>query len=218
MKNKLKEKWIDAFSSKEFRIKFIIYVIILIISLNILVRFLNYNENRVGINFPDPLLALFSPDDVTWLTFGVIYLSLIGIIIYLFNNPKIFLIAILAYTIMILLRMTAMWLLPLEPPVKMIPLVDPVVEFFGKGGVLKKDLFFSGHTSTLTLFTLLVVNKKLKYIFAALTIIVGLCVLIQHVHYSIDVFAAPFFAYFSYWVSRRFNSPKNTSDLESFRQ
>ena len=35
----------------------------------------------------------------------------------------------------------------------------------------------------------------LKMAFFAATITAGICVVLQHVHYSIDVFVAPFFAY-----------------------
>lgn len=74
------------------------------------------------------------------------------------------------------------------------------LQLFGKGEILTKDLFFSGHTGTLFLLFLLVENKYLKTIFLAATILVGSAVLLQHVHYSVDVFVAPFVAYGSFRI------------------
>ena len=46
---------------------------------------------------PDPLLALFAPHDVTWLTFGLIYIGLIAAIVYLLRHPATLLVAMQAY-------------------------------------------------------------------------------------------------------------------------
>ena len=91
-----------------------------------------------------------------------------------------------------------MYLLPLEPPVKMIILNDPFVEFFGTGQTLTKDLFFSGHTATLFILFLVSEKKIIKTVFLISTIAVAISVLLQHVHYTIDVFAAVFFTYACY--------------------
>jgi len=47
---------------------------------------------------------------------------------------------------------------------------------------------------------LAVKNKILKVIFLITTILVGLAVLVQHVHYTVDVVAAPFFSFASYKI------------------
>jgi hypothetical protein len=91
-----------------------------------------------------------------------------------------------------------MYLLPLEPPVTMIPLSDPFAEYFTTGSVMTKDLFFSGHTATLFFLYLMTEKKLLRYVFLCATITVALLVMAQHVHYAIDVFAAPFFTYAVY--------------------
>ncbi len=111
--------------------------------------------------------------------------------------PQKFLLAIQTYSLIAFLRLLTIYLLPLDAPPTIIPLKDPFVEFFGGGNTLLKDLFFSGHTATMFLFFLLV-NNKLKIVFFISTILVAIFVLIQHVHYTIDVVAAPFFTYGSY--------------------
>jgi len=99
-----------------------------------------------------------------------------------------------------------MYLTPFEAPEKIILLDDPFVQFFAKGDILTKDLFFSGHTGTLFLLFLLAENKTLKTIFLILTLMVGTAVLLQHVHYSIDVFVAPFVAYGSYKIIKKLHA------------
>lgn len=190
--------WKDFFSNKKNRIELIVSLILLTMTLTGLANFVNFVENRKGVVFPDPILSLFNPIDLTWITFGLIYLSLIFAIVTLLKNPQRFLFALQLYTSMAVVRMIAMFLLPLEPPEKMILLKDPFVEFFGTGQTLTKDLFFSGHTATLFILFLVSEHKTIKIIFLVTTIIVAFCVLLQHVHYTIDVFAAIFFTYACY--------------------
>ncbi|OGU58208.1 MAG: hypothetical protein A2V66_01485, partial [Ignavibacteria bacterium RBG_13_36_8] len=147
----MKETWSNIWKSKEFRIKLFATIIILAVVLFLLTSFLQFNETRRGTTINDPILNLFSPIDVTWITFSLIYAALIIGLVHLSTNPENLLIAFQAYIIMILFRIAAMYSLPLEPPSSMIALKDPFVEFFGSGNVLTKDLFFSGHTSTLFL-------------------------------------------------------------------
>ena len=98
-----------------------------------------------------------------------------------------------------------MWLTPLDPPYDVYPLMDPLVEYVGTGMPLTKDLFFSGHTSTLFLLFLVTPTGVLKRLFLACTVLVACAVLVQHVHYAIDVFVAPFFAYAAFAITRRLN-------------
>ncbi len=59
------------------------------------------------------------------------------------------------------------------------------------------DLFFSGHTAFPFLLYLITRNstKYLKYFFLLSTLIEASTVLLMHIHYTIDVYAAPFIAY-----------------------
>jgi membrane-associated phospholipid phosphatase len=190
--------WKIAFKSSKFKFEFTVTLVLLVLILKVLANFLNFVETRNGVVFNDPLLYLFEPVDLTWLTFGLIYVSLVAALTVFLKNPDLLVTAFQSYIVLTVLRITAMYLVPLNPPQKMIQLGDPFVEYFGTGQLLTKDLFFSGHTATLFLLFLLAGSKSLKIFFLISTIIVGVSVLLQHVHYSIDVFAAPFFAYFSF--------------------
>lgn len=61
---------------------------------------------------------------------------------------------------------------------------------------LQDGFFFSGHTGMPFLGALIFWNEKFwRYFFIAVSILFGTAALFAHVHYSIDVFAAPFMTY-----------------------
>lgn len=190
--------WKEFLKDKNNRVELIITLLLLAAVLISLTNFLNYVEARQGVVLSDPIINLFSPIDLTWLIFALIYISIVAAIATLLKNPKQLLFAIQLYTLMVAIRIAAMYLLPLDPPSTMIILNDPLVEFFGTGQTLTKDLFFSGHTATLFILFLVSEKKMFKSVFLISTIAVALSVILQHVHYTIDVFAAVFFTYACY--------------------
>ena len=204
--------WKTFLKNKNTRIEFIITVIVFIPLMTVFAQFLIFVENRNGATLNDPILNLYNPVDLTWLTFSLIYLSLILFLINRIKEPEILMIALQTYGLMVLFRGIAMYLTPFNAPQNTIVLNDPFVQMFGKGDILTKDLFFSGHTGTLFLLVLLVENKTLKTIFLIATILVGSAVLLQHVQYSIDVFAAPFVAYGSYRIIKKLHLRKTKTE------
>lgn len=198
--------WSEALSDRGFRLRFASALPALVLVLAILARFLEAVEARPGVVLPDPLLALFPARDLTWATFGLVYGGVLASVVWLVRRPRRLLLGIQAYVVLVVLRMAAMWALPLEPPAGLIPLDDPLVRLFGPSKVLTKDLFFSGHTATLFLLALAVSAPRLRALLLAGTAAVGVCVLAQHVHYAIDVFAAPFFVQGSWFVASRLGS------------
>ena len=206
--------WREFFKVGKSRIEFIVTSFLVILSLVSLANFLNYVEAREGVVLNDPLLNLFNPVDLTFLSFGLIYISLFVAIFFLIKTPSRLVIALQAYIILVLVRIIVMYLVPLNPPPGMISLSDPFVEYFGTGQLLTKDLFFSGHTATIFLFYLVSdpAKRGLKIFFMICTIFVAIFVLLQHVHYTIDVISAPFFAFSAYKLSLKFNGTfKHTS-------
>jgi hypothetical protein len=191
-----KAAWEDGF----FRVQCALTFPLLLLVLFLLSNFLDTIENRPGVVLPDPILALFQAYDFTWLTFAIIYCTVLLGMITLSLHPRQLLLAIQAYIVLVIFRIGVMYVVPLDAPDGIIPLIDPFVQFFGSGGVLTKDLFFSGHTSILLLLFLTAKRRDLRVIFLVSAIIVGVCVIWQHVHYTIDVLVAPFFSYLSYRV------------------
>ncbi|MCG6912614.1 sphingomyelin synthase family protein [bacterium BMS3Abin03] len=197
-------KWQDFIAQKKSEIIFTIVLVALV--LFFLPKFLNFVELRDGVILPDPILKLFTPVNLTWLTFALIYVSLISAIIYFSTKPDLLFTALQSYAILIIIRMVVMFVTPFNPPADSIILNDPFVQLFGSGEILTKDLFFSGHTATLFLLYLIADKKYLKFTYLIFTIIVGLAVLLQHVHYTIDVIAAPFFSYTSFRLVKIFKN------------
>jgi len=194
--------WAEAWRDHGFRLRLALTLPALVAVLALLSRFLDRVEARPGVVLPDPVLALLSPRDLTWLTFGLIYLGIFFGVARLATVPRRLVLTLQAYVVMVLFRIAAMGVTPLEAPPGMIPLRDPLVLLFGPGKLLTKDLFFSGHTSTLFLLALAMPGRREKALFLVCTAAVAVCVLAQHVHYTIDVLAAPFFAYASFRMAR----------------
>jgi len=162
--------------------------------------FLEYAEARKGVILTDPILQLLTAADFTWIIFAVIYLSLIAALISLLPHPSHLLFAVQLYALMVFTRIIAMYLLSLEPPEGMILLKDPFVELFGTGSTLTKDLFFSGHTASILIFFLTAKDKVFKIIFLTALILIAVLIILQKIHYTIDVYAAVFFTLSCYYI------------------
>lgn len=69
----------------------------------------------------------------------------------------------------------------------------------------KGDFFFSAHTGIPALMALIFWNeKKIRIFFIIASCVMGASVLFAHIHYSIDVFAAPFMAYGIFALAKKF--------------
>ena len=194
-KNQFVKTWKTFLIRKYHKRELLLTLLVLAVLLFCFRQFLDFIELRAGVTFHDPLLNLLGPVDLTWLIFGLIYICLIIAIVFFLQEPVQLLNAIQSFIILDLFRIVTLYVMPLNPPPGMVSLNDPFVQMFGSGSVLTKDLFFSGHTATLFLLFLTSKRKILKGVFLASAVIVGISVLLQHVHYSIDVISAPFFSF-----------------------
>lgn len=150
----------------------------------------------------EPLLHLIPALDVSTVLFPVLYLSILAVVIRLSRDGDRLLRTAQAYVILLLLRMVTMTVITLEAPADLVPLTDPITQLFYPTDVpFNKDLFFSGHTATLFLLFLAVPPGVLRTAVLAVTILIGILVLVQHVHWTIDVLAAPFAAWAAWYLS-----------------
>jgi hypothetical protein len=70
---------------------------------------------------------------------------------------------------------------------------------------LEAGFFFSGHTGLPFLMGLIFWDEKLwRYVYMTMSVVFGIAVLFAHVHYTIDVLAAPYMAYGIYKMSQYF--------------
>lgn len=80
------------------------------------------------------------------------------------------------------------------------------------------NLFFSGHTAFPFLMTLIFWREKFwRRFFLVATVFFGASVLLAHVHYSIDVFAAPFIVYGIFVITAKL-FPRDYDILESWQK
>lgn len=189
----IKNVWAEAFSKRGFVIQFVFFLIAILI----VVSFLPYFFHSVigpkpGIRLHDDVLSLLILRDNSWMIFGFIYLALTVVIQGVIRKPDQVLLGLQSYLIITVLRMLSMYVFTLEPPEGIIPLTDPLIDRFVYGGIrFEKDLFFSGHVATLSLLTFLEQRVWVKRLMIAITVIVAILILMQRVHYTIDVLVAP---------------------------
>lgn len=194
--------WKEAFANKSFRLHFLLSLIgLAAFAISLPYFFNNVLLQKPGPQLDDPILYFFQPKDWSIEIFVLIYFSAIIFIIINIHRPATMLLTLQAYVTVNFMRMTSLYLFTLEAPEGTIPLGDPFLSTFVYGQpVYVKDLFFSGHVSTL--FILFLIEKKRIFKGALLvsTVLVAIMLAWQRVHYSLDILAAPLIT----WIVIRF--------------
>jgi hypothetical protein len=203
--------WNEVWKFPGFRKKLIIGLVLALLALAALPFFFQFIQQRPGYILKDPLLDWLPAHDVSVPLFTVIWSVVLLFIIRSFQSPGVFIMVVYSFFILTVCRMLTISLLPLEPPHHLIELVDPISNSFYGKTFITKDLFFSGHTATVWLLFLCFRRRFDRFIALFGSIAVGLLVLIQHVHYTIDVIAAPVFATGCYFLARKIVYSKNQS-------
>ncbi|MDQ6756099.1 MAG: sphingomyelin synthase family protein [Bacteroidota bacterium] len=197
-----KDNWQQYWPNKNFRYKLITAIFLIGIIIIFAPSFFQSIEQKHGTAVNDIILNFITPHDVSIPIFLFIWSSFFLMFLTVIKHPFIFLTFAIAYIIMCALRYLTISLLPLQPPQGIIILIDPLSNTFYGGIFITKDLFFSGHTATLFLMYLCHKRNVLKYYSLIASISVGILVLVQHIHYSFDVFFAFPFAYISYKIAK----------------
>jgi len=196
--------WKTALKDDFFKIRLIIVSIVFIAILCVFPLFFQHIEQRDGKLLKDFIIDNVKPLDVSIPIFICIWGITTLVIVRCIKQPQLFLTSLYSFTILTLFRMVTISLVPLNPPHGLIPLVDPISNFFyGKSHFVTKDLFFSGHTSSQFLYFLCLTRKQDKMFALLSTIIVGSLVLVQHVHYTVDVVAAIPLTYLCFWAGKK---------------
>ncbi len=170
--------------------------------------FFQFIQLRDGFQLNDYILQLVPAGNNSHLIFGIIYVSVIYLLVQLVKRPKAFIGFAWAFNIETTLRFICIYLIPLNPPMNLVELHDPLAELFiyGDNLVITKDLFFSGHTATMIFVSYFLEGPKQKKIAIILTSLLIILLLIQHIHYSIDIIGAILFTWLSIKISKWFIS------------
>ena len=208
------KSWRTAWNDIHFRGQVIFSIVLLAAVSMCNFHYLSLWEFRTGERLNDVLLNILPPLDFSNIIFFFTYSTIIITMLSTLYYPGIFVRGLQAFSLVTALRTASIYFFPLEPPADMILLVDPVSGFLlnGESVVVTKDLFFSGHTATLTLMFMCAQHKYLKtFCFVALMIAPALLIW-QHVHYTVDVLVAPFVVYgcvkFVDWTNHNFDYGK----------
>lgn len=203
-----KEFWKES----EFIISAVTGVSFLLISLVINYYASNYAANSASNSVTDIIL-----DNIPTINTEMIFVE--GIFIFVFfvawlllKEPKRIPFALKSIALFVVVRSIFITLTHIGPsPIHAVILDDSYIRYFTFTG----DLFFSGHTGLPFLMALMFwKNKPLRIAFIATSIFFGAAVLLGHLHYSIDVFAAFFITSGIFEIAEKF-FPKDSRLFQS---
>jgi len=186
--------WELAWSYPAFRTKLLLGTVILIGILLFIPTFFANIEDREGTVLHDWILKEITPINVSFYIFFILYSTVIMFLVRMSMDSSICLKTLWSFIFLCLLRMITIKMVPLNPPHGIIELADPCSILFYRSNVITKDLFFSGHTATLIVGGMCMKQYRDKIIAFSAAVIIGILLLLQHVHYTADVIAAPFFS------------------------
>jgi len=204
----LKLNWRHAIRSAQL-IQLISGTAIMLIISSMLPEFFNAIEKRKGIVLNDWVLSHLPSYNVSVPIFVIIWGMAIFTVIRSAVKPVIFIKYVWVLIFATVARIITISLIPLDPPTGLVSLSDPLTSVFYGHENITKDLFFSGHTVTVYLMYLCLEKKTDKIIALFATLMLVILLLVQHVHYTIDIIAAFIFVYPVYRVVNNVISKSN---------
>ena len=156
-----------------------------------------YSARPTSVYVGDLLLDNLPVVDLNFIIIeGALFSIIFGTLFVVFLRPRYILFSLKAVALAIAIRalfisLTHVGIYPGN--------LDPGIGFFNSIYVylnLQTGFFFSGHTALPFLIALIFWEKPLtRLVFLLMSFVFGIAVLLAHIHYSIDVLAAPFMAY-----------------------
>lgn len=175
---------------------------ILLFAASMVINFLagTYASSKVSNSVNDLFLDNFPTFDVSLIFIDGFIFFVAFVIVLLVHEPKRIPFTLKTVALFVLVRSIFMTLTHIGlPPNQLYLETGDIVEKF----IFTGDLFFSGHTGLPYLMALIFWHTpRLRNIFFAVSLVFGISVLLGHIHYSIDVFAAYFITYGIYKISK----------------
>jgi hypothetical protein len=193
-----RNSWSEAWANLVFRRKLIGALVLFTALMLLLPYFFAIIETRPGgLQLNDWLLAQIPSQDCSVTIFIFLWSTSLLMVFRSIQQPAFFLTALSLLIAITLVRMLTISLIPLDPPAGLIHLKDPLTSltYGGRQVFITRDLFFSGHTANIFMFYLCLQKRRDKQFALLATIVIATLVLVQHIHYSVDVVAAFVFTY-----------------------
>lgn len=192
----------DFWSNRQFLLSLVIGFIFLAASLVFNYYAGNYATREASNSVTDIILDNIPVYNVTFILTEGITIFFFFLVMVLLNKPKRLPFVLKASALFVAIRSVFIMMTHIGPFPQQIDFTSSkILESITFGG----DLFFSGHTGIPFLMALIFwQNKKLRYIFLASSVIFGISVLLGHLHYSIDVFAAFFITYTIFIIAKTY--------------
>ena len=201
----LLQNWKESLSNLGYASKLVTTIAVFVSGVLQFPTYFRNIQKRSGTDLNDFVLNNIPFVDVSTYIFAIIYGLLIYMLIRVLAKPQLFLLFALTFVIETVFRMTTIYFFPLNPPTNLVILHDTFAELLIYGDIepITKDLFFSGHTATMVMICLFVEGRRDKIASIFATFALAVLLLIQHVHYTVDVFGALFFTYLSYLIAKQ---------------
>lgn len=204
----INDKWSVLLRDKSFVFALIFGAFFFFFGQYILVSASKYNDEMFQVvSVGDFLLDLLPTVNLSFLFTWGVWLIMFPIAFYaVLVKPELAPWALKTYGLFAIVRAGFILLTHLGPPEGLLYLQDPVL--YPQDPIFERfffmnDLFFSGHVGNAYLGFLIFRKYKFKWFCLIGSIVMGVTVLLMHVHYSIDVFGAYFITYGIYALSDR---------------
>ncbi|PUZ25946.1 hypothetical protein DCC81_17020 [Chitinophaga parva] len=202
----MQHPWKANWQIPAFKRRVIGGVVALIGVLSYLPAFFQRIEMRNGYVLHDFVLQVVPASDVSVPIFLLIWLSAGYTLYQASRQPEVFVRLLYGFLFVCLSRIITIYLVALNPPLDLIQLKDPLSnQFYGKAGFITKDLFYSGHTATVCLLAYCLPGRWEKWVVGGIAAVVAALLLVQHVHYTMDVLTAPLLTYACYRLAASIN-------------
>ncbi len=166
-----------------------------------------YVENLKGLSVGDIFLDHLPTLNLDFMVVQGALLVTFFIVLLMIWQPKYLIFTMIAFSIFVIVRaffisLTHLGVNPHEITLNTERIGYSLYNFLYNS---KSDFFFSGHTGAPFLMGLIFWDhRRLRTIFFGISFLFGVSVLLGHIHYSIDVFAAPFITYTIFVIVKKY--------------
>jgi len=199
---KIIHKHKDIWTNKDFILSVIFGFLLLVVSFVINFYAGVFATANMSNSVTDTLLSLLPVVNLHFIIVDGIPIFLGLLVVLSALEPKRIPFIMKSMALFVIIRALFLTMTHIAPfPDREIVVSTGFIHLFFVGG----ELFFSGHTGMPFLMALAFwESKTIRNIFLFFTVVAAVSVILSHVHYSIDVFAAPFITYSIFVIAKKF--------------